>query len=249
MLAGMWFRPRPRALPSGLLWPAPTRPLTADETALATEIFGASLDLGPVRLTRDSVWSLYAPKALGHNVHLKTSWGHFQGPHLRLSAEGRQTLVHELAHVWQHQNGGRAYVYDSAAAQLYALVRHGDRGAAYRWRVALDRGLPWRRWNPEQQASAVERYAVALAAARRGEASPRDREVLALLAPYVALVRRGVGAPRFSLAGALGTGGLAALATVLALGLPRDLPSAAALGLALLLGGLLGSGWRGPRRR
>ena len=148
MLVGMWYRPRPRALPSGLLWPAPTRPLTVDETALATEIFGTSLDLRPVRLTRDSVWSLYAPKALGQHVHLKTSWGHFQGPHLHLSAEGRQTLIHELVHVWQHQNGGHAYIADSLHAQLI--------GDGYRLAKGLAEGKAWHQLNCEQQATLIE---------------------------------------------------------------------------------------------
>ena len=66
------------------------------------------------------------------------------------------------------------------------------------------------KWNPEQQASAVERYnqALRLARATPPTATPRDYSDLSTLQPYMDKVRRGEGAPQFSTAGAV-AGGLA----------------------------------------
>ena len=57
-------------------------------------------------------------------------------------------LVHELCHVWQHQNGGHAYIADSLEAQLV--------GDGYRLEKGLREGRPWSMLNCEQQATLVE---------------------------------------------------------------------------------------------
>ena len=107
------------------------------------------------------------------------------------TARGRATLIHELGHVWQYQNGGLAYIPHSLRAQLVAWLRTGKRAAAYRWQEALQEGIDWARWNPEQQAQAIEAYAVA--SWRQG--SPFDARTIELLQPYIDKVRRGEGAP------------------------------------------------------
>lgn len=57
-------------------------------------------------------------------------------------------LVHELCHVWQHQNGGHAYIADSLEAQLV--------GDGYRLEKGLREGRRWASLNCEQQATLVE---------------------------------------------------------------------------------------------
>jgi hypothetical protein len=86
----------------------------------------------------------------------------------------------------------------------------GSRNGAYDWYTAHSAGLPWEQWNPEQQASAVERYnqALRLARATPPTATPRDYNDVSTLQPYMDRVRRGEGAPQFSTAGAV-AGGLA----------------------------------------
>ncbi len=245
----MLLRPRPRLRLARVAFPAPERPLTPGEVALAREIFGDSLDLSTVRVTRDSWLSAGAPKGLRHTVHLKSGWGHFQGAGLGLTEQGVTVLMHELVHVWQHQNGGHAYMGESLFAQAVALARHRDRGKAYQWRRALEAGLPWEAWNPEQQAAAVERYAVAHLAARTGRRRPADAHVLTVLRPMIVELRAGRGAAQVSLAGGVALGGMMAVVVGLAawIGWPPIWAGVAA-GLAGALGLTVGSGLGTGRR-
>lgn len=57
-------------------------------------------------------------------------------------------LIHELVHVWQHQNGGHGYIADSLSAQLWGEGYALDRAAA--------EGRPWHALNCEQQATLIE---------------------------------------------------------------------------------------------
>jgi hypothetical protein len=173
------------------------RALTGAEVDLAASIFADSLDCTPVRLTRDSVMAFGAPKALRNTIHLRSDWHHFVGDSLNLTPEGRQTLIHELAHVWQYQNGGLAYIHGSLSAQLVAWARTGSRGGAYRWRDAWQAQHPWMAWNPEQQAQAVEEYASAQWRIADGEGTPMDARTVEMLAENIEKVRRGEGATRF----------------------------------------------------
>jgi hypothetical protein len=170
------------------------RPLSMAEIGVARQIFAESLDLGPVRVLRDSPASLFAPVALLNSVHLKSSWGHVDGDDGgTLTGRGLRTLIHELGHVWQYQNGGLAYIPRSLTAQLVAWLKTGSRGGAYKWQEALREGTPWAMWNPEQQAQAIEDYATAL----RRQDAPFDARTVELLQPYIDKVRRGEGAPQF----------------------------------------------------
>ena len=54
-----------------------------------------------------------------------------------------ETLIHEMGHVWQYQNGGLAYIPESLWAQLKAAVSGKNRNAAYDWRTVHDAKVPW----------------------------------------------------------------------------------------------------------
>ncbi len=172
----------------------PSRALTDAEIATARTVFGDSVAFGPVRLTRDSVLAFWAPKVLGNTIHLRSDWGHFVGTGLELTAIGQITLIHELGHIWQYQNGGLAYIPRSVWAQGLAALRTGGRSGAYRWREPLEAGVPWARWNPEQQAQAIQAYFQATQ--RMGTRFSRvdDREIISALTPMIEKVRRGEGA-------------------------------------------------------
>ena len=68
----------------------------------------------------------------------------------------RELLVHETAHVWQGKNSKLAlsYVYGSALAQCKGIFSGASRNAAYR----AEPGGDWGNYNPEQQASLIERW-------------------------------------------------------------------------------------------
>lgn len=215
----------------------PSRRLTTDEIRYAREVFADSLDYSPIRITRNSLISTGAPKVVGNTIHLRAVWGADQfardarGEFMEeLTAAGREMLIHELVHVWQHQNGGLAYIPDSLAAQLMATLKQGSRGGAYAWRPMHRAGLPWAAWNPEQQAALVEDYNRALRrvqeASRRGQKpAGGDQDLLMLARPYIDLLRRRSGAPGWRPKHGVGAG----------------LGALAGAGLGALLGGPVGA--------
>lgn len=94
------------------------RPLNDEERAAAVEVFGASLDLDPIRIAT-SIFD-HTPMTLANIVRLPP--GCVLDPY---------TLIHELAHVWQYQNRGTAYISDSVWHQVSATLTTGSRNAAY----------------------------------------------------------------------------------------------------------------------
>ena len=174
-----------------------SRPLTATEITYAKEIYLDSIDYSKIKITRDSVLALGAPRTIGNTIHLKSDWGHFKGDTLDLTEQGQLTLIHEMGHVWQYQNGGLAYIPLSLIAQIKGAVSGGDRGKAYEWREAHEAKIPWEEWNPEQQAEAIEEYNKLLRKQKEGKATPEEIHILSVLLPYIEKVRRGEGAPTF----------------------------------------------------
>ena len=178
-----------------------SRNLDDAEMAELVAIFGESVDLERVRLTRDDPLSFVAPKTLRNTVHLRADWNLFVGDGLTLSDRGRSILVHEVAHVWQYQNGGLAYIPASLWAQHLAFLRSGSRGGAYRWERAARAELPWARWNPEQQAQGIQDLRDARLRLASGNPAEGDLHRVARLSPLLAEVRAGRGAPRIFGAG------------------------------------------------
>jgi Domain of unknown function (DUF4157) len=174
-----------------------SRSLTAEEIRYAREIYLDSIDYSKITITRDSVLALGAPRTIGNTIHLKSDWGAFVGDTLELTEQGKVTLIHEMGHVWQYQNGGLAYMPQSIIAQLRATVSGGNRNAAYDWRAAHRAGIPWEEWNPEQQAEAIEDYNVLLRKQQAGTATTAELHELSVLLPYIERVRRREGAPTF----------------------------------------------------
>ncbi|HVZ38039.1 MAG TPA: DUF4157 domain-containing protein [Candidatus Kapabacteria bacterium] len=173
------------------------RALTSAEIAYAREIYKDSIDYSKIHITRDSLLSVGAPKTIGNTIHLKSSWGEFKGDTMELSNEGMITLIHEMGHVWQYQNGGLAYIPKSLWAQLKASLGKGSRDGAYNWEEAHDAHIPWEKWNPEQQAEAIEEYNIMLRRSREPNPPPEVFAKLAILLPYMQKVWNRQGAPHF----------------------------------------------------
>jgi hypothetical protein len=174
----------------------PKRSLNDDEMEELEALFASSVDLTRVRITRVDPLSFVAPKTIGDTVHLRADWGLFAGEGLALSAKGRSILVHELVHVWQYQNGGLSYIPASLWAQHVAFLRTGSRSGAYRWRRAAAADLPWERWNPEQQAQAIQDLRDARRRLAEGRGRDGDLAVMARLSPLLVELQAGRGAPR-----------------------------------------------------
>lgn len=156
------------------------RHLTLAERTNAVGIFYDSIDYGAVRVSRGSPLALVSATAIGNTINLRSE--HFVGNTMELSPTGRLVLVHELAHVWQYQSGGFAYIRSSLFAQMVALIFTGSRRAAYDWRRAHNASQPWNEWNAEQQAECISHYHVAFLC--------RDRNTMRTAFPYIKRVRR-----------------------------------------------------------
>lgn len=129
------------------------RALAPGEVDLARSVFGSALRMETVRLLRlpPLFRRAFVPGALAGREWIcwpTAIWSDdlSQGP-LRRQA----TLIHELVHVWQAQQGVNL---------LIAKLRAGDGPAAYAYRC--DPGVEWAHLNIEQQASVIEhRYLLA----------------------------------------------------------------------------------------
>jgi len=174
-----------------------SRPLTGPEVKYAKDIFKDSIDYSQITITRDSMLSAGAPRTIGNTIHLRSDWGHFKDNTMELTPRGLETLIHEMGHVWQYQNGGLAYIPESLWAQFKAWVKGKSRNAAYDWRAAHAAGLPWEKWNPEQQAEAIEDYNKLLRKSKDGTATVAELAELSTLVPYMQNVWQRQGAPHF----------------------------------------------------
>ena len=97
--------------------------------------------------------SVGAARTVGNTIYLPGEYFDGSG---NLNANGRETLAHEMGHVWQNQNGGGDYMHKAVWSQLVAAVGSGSRNAAYDWVAAAAKGVPFSSLNPEQQAHVIE---------------------------------------------------------------------------------------------
>lgn len=131
----------------------PGRALTPAEIALAQRVFGERIDYASVRFVNGKYTVLQLPErvmAPDGNIY-------WPGACADLATCGhpacRDTFIHEMAHVMQHQQGVRVF--------WRGLWLHGARvlscGRFNPYRCVIKRGKPYRAYNIEQQAElAVE---------------------------------------------------------------------------------------------
>ena len=223
------------------------RPLTPRERALVTELFGPSFDPDRVVIWVDGPLTLGIPKVILDTLYVPREWGGkpMLDEHGAFVPEREHVFVHESVHLWQHQRGGRAYLGESVGAMLASYARGEGRQGAYRWSRAYDAGLDWSRWNPEQQAAAVEWWFLCRERQTK-RVSAEDAAVWAeRLSPLLERLRAGDGAPRRSPWGAALFGGLGVavgVAVGLLLGETLTAPEVT-LGVAAGLGGVVAGRW------
>ena len=147
----------------------PGRPLDGRELELLRRVYGAGVDPGPVRVKTGRLGILgIAGRAfvVADTVHVP-----LRAPCDCLAPERAALLVHELAHVWQHQRHGTRYLSESLLAQWF--------GAGYNVASGLAGGRSFAALNFEQQAELLERawasgwFDLAARAAADGGAEPR----------------------------------------------------------------------------
>ena len=131
----------------------PRRPLTGAEIALARRVFGERIDYARVAVVNGKYMAMQLPyRVMAPDGHI-----YWPGACSDLVACGhprcRDTFIHEMAHVMQHQQGIRVF--------WCGLWLHGARlltlGRFNPYRYVLRPGKPFSAYNIEQQAElAVE---------------------------------------------------------------------------------------------
>lgn len=121
--------------------------LSDEQKALLDGIFGNSLATSIIRLNTNSL--------LATGNCYRTTGNIINMPGTTI---GETHLIHEAAHVWQHQNAsfGIAYAISALRAQAIAAILGGDWQQAYDYSKVERYRIPWRFWNAEQQASWIE---------------------------------------------------------------------------------------------
>jgi hypothetical protein len=119
----------------------PGRRLAGDEIELLRNVYRDSIEYSRIRIKEGNAGLLTLPNrpfTHGDTIYVPKDW----------LPMAKRLLVHETAHVWQHQNGGTHYMSESLFAQYI--------GDGYDYGKALREGKKWSELNPEQQAEVVE---------------------------------------------------------------------------------------------
>ncbi len=116
------------------------RELTGPERCELKRIFGDSIDFDRVRIKEGPAGLFSASKRAfvhGDTIYIPPD----------KSPASMDLLIHEMTHVWQHQNGGTDYMSEALWGQ--------SMGDGYLFRKGLLQGKQWSELNPEQQASFI----------------------------------------------------------------------------------------------
>jgi hypothetical protein len=121
------------------------RPLSRRELRVLWPVFGPHVNYFAVRICEAGICSPdRIPRTIGNIIGTPSGFSD-------------DTLIHECAHVWQHQNGiPFGYAVDALTAQGISWLVTGSRLGAYNYRFLERYHIPWRFWNAEQQASWIE---------------------------------------------------------------------------------------------
>ncbi len=121
------------------------RRLSLREASLLRGVFRNHIDYDKVRICIGGLPTVGGiPRTIDNRIYIPDKY--------QLTGD---TLIHEVAHVWQYRTyGWFSTITSSIRAQLHAWFTTGSRQAAYNWRSLC--GTPWRSWNAEAQAQYIE---------------------------------------------------------------------------------------------
>lgn len=123
------------------------RALTVPETDLLDGVFGNALATSIIRIRENATIIAGAGcyRTTGNIINIPAT------------SIPDHDLIHEAAHVWQHQNSiPFAYAASALSAMAWAQLTQGDWERAYDYSGKVASGAPWSEWNAEQQAHWIE---------------------------------------------------------------------------------------------
>lgn len=123
------------------------RALTPDEKTLLDGVFGNALSTSIIRIRENATIIAGAGcyRTTGNIINI---------PDTSLPDHD---LIHEAAHVWQHQNSiPFSYAASALSAMAWAQMTQGDWEKAYDYSGKVASGASWSDWNAEQQAHWIE---------------------------------------------------------------------------------------------
>jgi len=117
------------------------RKLTDDEITELKKVYGDTIDYSKVRIKEgDAGLFSLTGRAFTHGDTI-----YVPKDDLPLT---KDLLVHEMGHVWQHQNGGTDYMSEALVGQYL--------GDGYKFEKGIQEGKSWSELNPEQQAELLQ---------------------------------------------------------------------------------------------
>ncbi|WP_208721230.1 hypothetical protein [Corallococcus aberystwythensis] len=159
----------------------PARKLSDSEISTLKSVYGDSIDYSQMRI-KEGNSGLFSTtgRAFTHGNTI-----YIPPENMPLTPD---LLVHESAHVWQHQNGGTDYMSEALVAQHI--------GDGYDFEKGLDAGKSWSQLNPEQQAEFLQQAQLAgYFANPSGGFEFNGKDYTAQINAAIAQVRAGEGAP------------------------------------------------------
>ena len=121
--------------------------LNPTQLGLLNGIFGAALSTSVIRMNYNSTIA-------SAGGCYRTTGNIINSPFPTIDDD---SLVHEAAHVWQHQNGVPFdYAISALSAQAQAEIFTGDWRHAYDYTNVERYHVPWQYWNAEMQAHWIE---------------------------------------------------------------------------------------------
>lgn len=123
------------------------RELSPTEITELRRVYGDSIDYSRVRIKEGDAGLFSRTRrafTLGDTIYIPPN-----NLEQQTGRVGTNLLVHEMAHVWQHQNGGTDYMSEALWAQNF--------GDGYKFEHGLLEGRAFHELNPEQQAEMLQR--------------------------------------------------------------------------------------------
>lgn|GEM_PF-1877534 len=133
------------------------RPLTPTERQYLEAVYGDSINFDKVQIKEGDSGLLNSINpglafAMGNTIYISSDYISTHTPQ-----QVQQTLVHEMMHVWQNQNGGSDYLVKAIANYVIGEADPSSgKGRGYYYQREVVQGTPFEKLAPDQQAQLIQ---------------------------------------------------------------------------------------------